>query len=120
MLRKYQAKAPGYGVDPLGYAFSPFGYAGGQVLAEAVRATGGLDQDKLAEYMHSHTFETVVGKIGFGKDGEWSEPRVVWTQFQGVADGSLEQFRELEHEAIVWPPDYRTGSFIYPYASAIK
>jgi branched-chain amino acid transport system substrate-binding protein len=120
MLRKYQAKATGYGVDPLGYAFSPFGYAGGQVLAEAVRATGGLDQDKLAEYMHSHTFETVVGKIGFGKDGEWSEPRVVWTQFQGVADGSLEQFRELEHEAIVWPPDYRTGSFIYPYASALK
>ena len=55
MLRKYQAKATGYGVDPLGYAFSPFGYAGGQVLAEAVRATGGLDQDKLAEYMHSHT-----------------------------------------------------------------
>jgi len=89
-------------------------------MLRELRATGGLDQDKLAEYMHSHTFETVVGKIGFGKDGEWSEPRVVWTQFQGVADGSLEQFRELEHEAIVWPPDYRTGSFIYPYASALK
>jgi branched-chain amino acid transport system substrate-binding protein len=120
MLRKYQAKAPTYGVDPLGYAYSPFGYAGGQVLGQAVRETGSLDQDKLAEYMHSHTFETVVGQIAFGKDGEWKEPRVVWTQFQGVTDANLEQFRDLQHEAIVWPPDYRTGSFIYPYADASK
>jgi branched-chain amino acid transport system substrate-binding protein len=120
MLRKYQAKAPGYGVDPLGYAYSPFGYAGGQVLAEAVQATGSLDQDKLADYMHSHTFDTVIGKITFGKDGEWSEPRVVWTQFQGVADSNLEQFRDLKHEAIVWPPDYRTAPLIYPFADALK
>jgi branched-chain amino acid transport system substrate-binding protein len=120
MLRKYQAKAPGYGVDPLGYAYSPFGYAGGQVLAEAVQATGSLDQDKLADYLHRHTFDTVVGKISFGKDGEWSEPRVVWTQFQGVTDNGLEQFRDLKHEAIVWPPDYRTAPLIYPFTDALK
>jgi branched-chain amino acid transport system substrate-binding protein len=120
MLRKYQAKAPGYGVDPLGYAYSPFGYAGGQVLAEAVQATGGLDQDTLADYLHSHTFDTVVGKIAFGKDGEWNEPRVVWTQFQGVTDNGLEQFRDLKHEVIVWPPDYRTAPLIYPFAEALK
>ena len=69
MLLKYQTKAPRYGVDPLGYAYSPFGYAGGQVLAEAVQATRSLDQDKLAEYMHGHIFDTVVGKIAFGNDG---------------------------------------------------
>jgi branched-chain amino acid transport system substrate-binding protein len=120
MLRKYQAKAPETGVDPLGYAYAPFGYAGGQVLAEAVQATGGLDQDKLAEYMHSHTFDTVVGKISFGKDGEWSEPRIVWSQYQDVTDNGLEQFRNLEHEAIVWPPSYRTAPLIYPFAAALK
>lgn len=120
MLHKYQAKASGYGVDPLGYAYAPFGYAAGQVLADAVRETGSLDQDKLADYMHNHTFETVVGKIAFGKDGEWREPRVVWTQFQGVTNSNIEQFRDLQHEAIIWPPDYRTGSFIYPYADALK
>jgi branched-chain amino acid transport system substrate-binding protein len=120
MLRKYQAKAPEYGVDPLGYSYSPFGYAGGQVLAEAVRATGSLDQDKLADYMHSHSFDTVVGKISFGRDGEWSEPRVVWTQFQGVVDNALEQFRDLRHEVIVWPPDSRTAPLIYPFAHALK
>jgi branched-chain amino acid transport system substrate-binding protein len=120
MLRKYQAKAPGFGVDPLGYAYAPFGYAAGQVLADAVTGTGSLDQNKLADYMHSQTFETVVGKIAFGKDGEWREPRVVWTQFQGVTDSNLEQFRDLAHEAIIWPPDYRTSSIIYPYADALK
>ncbi len=120
MLRKYQAKASDYGVDPLGYAYAPFGYAGGQVLAQAVQATGGLDQDKLADYMHSHSFDTVVGKIAFGKDGEWSEPRIVWTQFQGVTDNGLEQFRTLEHEAIVWPPAYRTAPLIYPFTAALK
>jgi branched-chain amino acid transport system substrate-binding protein len=120
MLRKYQTKAPGYGVDPLGYAYSPFGYAGGQVLAEAVQATGSLDQDKLAEYIHGHAFDTVVGKIAFGNDGEWSKARVVWTQFQGVTDNALEQFRDLKHEAIVWPPDYRTAPLIYPFADAFK
>jgi branched-chain amino acid transport system substrate-binding protein len=120
MLRKYQAKAPGYGVDPLGYAYAPFGYAGGQVLAEALQATGSLDQNKLADYMHSHTFNTVVGQIAFGKDGEWKEPRVVWTQFQGVTDNGLEQFRDLKHEVIIWPPDYRTAPLIYPFADALK
>jgi branched-chain amino acid transport system substrate-binding protein len=120
MLQKYHAKAPGYGVDPLGYAYSPFGYAGGQVLAEAVQATGSLDQNKLAEYMHGHTFDTVVGKIAFGNDGEWREARVVWTQFQGVTDNDLEQFRDLKHEVIVWPPDYRTGPLVYPFSDAFK
>ena len=42
--------------------------------AEAARATGSLDQDKLADYMHIHSFDTVVCKISLGKDGEWSEP----------------------------------------------
>ena len=120
MLRKYQAKAADYGIDPLGYTYSPFGYAAGQVLAQAVQSTGSLDQDKLADFLHSHSFDTVVGKIAFGKDGEWSEPRVVWTQFQGVTDNGLEQFRNLEHEAIVWPPDHRTAPLIYPFADALK
>jgi branched-chain amino acid transport system substrate-binding protein len=120
MLRKYRDKAAAAGVDPLGYAYPPFGYAGGEVLAEAVQATHSLDQEKLADYMHTHTFDTVVGKVAFGKDGEWTEPRVVWSQFQGVTDNSFEQFRDLKHEAIVWPPNYQTAPLIYPFADALK
>ena len=36
LLKRYQAKAPSLGIDPLGYAFVPFGYAAGQMLAQAV------------------------------------------------------------------------------------
>ena len=70
----------------LGPAFPPLGYAAGQVLAEAVEGTKSLDQKKLADYMHTHTFSTVVGDIAFGKDGEWAKPRVFFTQFQSLLE----------------------------------
>ena len=41
-------------------------------LAQAVEATKTFDNVKLAQYMHSHEFKTVVGPITFGKDGEWA------------------------------------------------
>jgi hypothetical protein len=44
----------------------------------------------------------------------------VWTQFQSVTDNGLEQFRDLKHETIVWPPAYRTGALIYPFTDALK
>ena len=64
-LKQYQPKAPAEGVDPLGYFLPPFAYAEMQVLGEAITATGGLDETKLAEYIHSHPFKTVVGEISF-------------------------------------------------------
>ena len=53
-LKKYQARAPAEGVDPLGYFLPPFAYAELQVLAQAIEATKTLDEGKLADYMHSH------------------------------------------------------------------
>src|SRR5260221_2633674 len=41
LFRRYQAKAPGQGVDPLGYGLGPFGYAAGQVPARAVEWSKG-------------------------------------------------------------------------------
>jgi branched-chain amino acid transport system substrate-binding protein len=79
-----KANATGQGVDPLGYGFAPFGYAAGQVLAKAVEETKSTDQDKLAAYIHGNTFQTVVGDVTFGKDGEWAKSRQLFTQFQNV------------------------------------
>jgi branched-chain amino acid transport system substrate-binding protein len=45
------------------------GYACGQVLHQAVEATGSLDQHKLREAVLSMTFETVMGPLRFGEDG---------------------------------------------------
>ena len=121
MLAKYQAKAPGLGIDPLGYGFTPFAYAAGQVLGQAVEATKSLDHAKLADYIHANKFSTVLGEISYGKDGEWSKSRQFFTQFQGVTGNDLGQFRDTaQHQVILWPAEYKTGSIIYPYEDARK
>ena len=117
-LKKYQAKAPAEGVDPLGYFLPPFAYAELQVLADAVTATKSLDEAKLAEYMHSHPFHTVVGDIAFGPDGEWTEARPIWVQYHDIKGSDIEQFREPKTVSILAPDQYKTGSLIYPYTKA--
>ncbi|HEY7242883.1 MAG TPA: amino acid ABC transporter substrate-binding protein [Xanthobacteraceae bacterium] len=120
MLAKYQSIARQEGIDPLGWAFAPLGYAAGQVLGQAVEGTKSLDQTAIANYMRSHTFSTVVGEIAFGKDGEWTKSRVVFTQFQHVSSNNVDQFKDTAHEVIVWPSEYASGKMIYPYAEAKK
>ena len=119
-LKKYQAKAPAAGVDPLGYYLPPFAYANLQVLGEAVTATKSLDQDKLADYTRSHTFKTIVGDIKYGPNGEWAVPRVLEVQFHGVTGNGLDQFKNDSRQTILWPQKYSTGTMIYPYTEAEK
>jgi branched-chain amino acid transport system substrate-binding protein len=118
VMKKYQAQAQSLGTDPLGYGFVPFGYGAGQVLAAAVEGTKSLDAEKIAAFLHDHTISTVIGDIAFGADGEWKEPRLVFTQFQGVTGNSIDQFRDTAKEVVVWPPQYKTGTMIYPYSAA--
>ena len=118
MLAKYRAKAAGQQVDPFGYGFAPFGYAAGQILAQAVTETKSLDHDKIAKYIHATKFKTVCGDLAFAKDGEWAEPRMVFTQFQDVAANDVAQFRDGAKQPILWPEQYKTGKMTYPYAEA--
>jgi branched-chain amino acid transport system substrate-binding protein len=120
VMKKYHAKAPSLGTDPLGHAYVPFSYAAGQILAKAVEETKSLDHEKLAAYLRANTFQTVAGEIAFGTDGEWVKSRQVVTQFQNVAPNDLDQFRGGSKQPILWPPDYKTGNLIYPYADARK
>jgi branched-chain amino acid transport system substrate-binding protein len=117
-LKQYQAKAASAGVDPLGYYLPPFAYAYMQVLQQAVEGTKSLDQDKLADYLRSHTFKTVVGDIKFGAGGEWVEARVMEVQFQNVKANDVDQFKDPKTEVILWPPSLKTGDVIYPYTDA--
>jgi branched-chain amino acid transport system substrate-binding protein len=120
VLKRYREQAAGQKIDPFGHAFVPFGYAAGQVLAQAVEGTGSLDHAKIADYIHAHTFHTVVGDISYDKAGEWSKARNVFTQFQNVTAGDLDQFGNGKVEPILWPPEFKTGTMIYPYADAKK
>lgn len=121
LLKRYQAIAKEKGgIDPLGYGFVPFGYAAGQVLAQAVEGTKSLDHQKLAQYMHTHSFSTVVGDVRFGADGEWAKPRYVFSQWQHLTGNDLGQLEDPKHDVVVWPNAYKTGTLIFPYTDALK
>jgi len=118
LMTKYQAKAAGAGVDPLGYYMAPWGYAYVQVLGQAVEAVKSLDDEKLAEHIRKTTFKTVVGDVKFGAKGEWAEPRVLQVQFQNIKGNDVGQFKDISTQVIVTPSQYKAGNAIYPYEKA--
>ena len=115
VMAKYQARATELKIDPVGYDFIPFGYAAGQVLGQAVEGTQSVDDGKLAQYMHGHSFSTVAGEISFDDHGEWQKPRQFTTQFQNISGGDVDQFRDTKHQVVLWPAEYKTGEMVYPY-----
>ena len=114
-LTKYQGRAVKEGVDPLGFYLPPYAYAMMQVLEQAIKATGGLDQAKLADYMHTYEFDTYVGKIRFAKNGEWSVPRMLTVQYHGISGNDLEQWMKPGHVTVLAPASYKTGAVMAPY-----
>jgi branched-chain amino acid transport system substrate-binding protein len=118
LLKRYQARSPAAGVDLLGFYLPPFAYSDMQVLQQAIEGTKGLDQQKLADYMRSHTFHTVAGDITFGPNGEWTDARVLEVQFQAVKGNNVDQFKDPKVEVVLYPPSLKNGSVIYPYADA--
>jgi branched-chain amino acid transport system substrate-binding protein len=118
LIKKYQAKAPAEGVDPLGYYMAPWGYAQFQVLQQAIEATKSLDDKKLADYIHANTFKTVLGDIKFAASGEWAQSRVLQVQFHGIKGNDLDQFRAMGTQTVLTPSAYASGKVIYPYEAA--
>jgi branched-chain amino acid transport system substrate-binding protein len=114
-LQEYQAKAPAAGVDPLGYFLPPFAYARMQVLEQAIKQTGTLDDAKLADYIRTHSFKTVVADVAFGQDGEWAESRMLWTQFHNIKSNDLAQFKDAATEALLLPKALKSGELVTPF-----
>jgi branched-chain amino acid transport system substrate-binding protein len=117
-LKKYQDRATKAGVDPLGYYMAPFSYAYMDVLGQAIVATKGTDDAKLADYIRKTTFKTIVGDVTFGKGGEWAKSRVFQAQFRGIKGNGVDQFKNPETEVIITPAEYKSGDVIYPYEKA--
>jgi branched-chain amino acid transport system substrate-binding protein len=117
-MTKYQARAVAEGVDPQGFYMAPQAYAQMQVLQQAVEATKGLDDGKLADYIRTSTFKTVLGDVKFGAKGEWAESRVLQVQFQNVKGNGVEQFKDMSTQIVVTPTEYESGKLVYPYEKA--
>ena len=117
-LQRYAKKAAEAKVDPLGFYLPPFNYAIGQILEQATAATRSLDQKLLAKHLHGHEFNTIVGPISWGPDGERARPAVPMIQFRNVADKNVEQFRQIGKQVILHPPQFKSGDPVVPYEKA--
>jgi branched-chain amino acid transport system substrate-binding protein len=115
-LARYQAKAASIGADLLGYFIPPFAYANGQVAEQAVTAVGSLDQRKLGDYIKSHAFDTIVGKVEYAPNGEWKNPRVLWVQYQNIKGNGLDQFKRAGTQTIIYPSELASGKLQFPYS----
>ena len=119
-LKEYQSKAATAGVDPLGWYLAPFAYTYLQVLGDAIEGAKTIDQDKVADWIRTHEFKTIVGDVSFGKDGEWSKSREIEVQWQGIKGTGLDPFKDAKTEVILDPPEYKNGTVIEPFQEAQK
>jgi branched-chain amino acid transport system substrate-binding protein len=87
-----------------------------QVLEQAIKATGSLNDDKLAEYIHKNAFDTIVGQIRFNELGEWATARMLVVQFQNVQGSGLDQYLTGQRQVILYPPEYKDGELAAPFA----
>jgi len=114
-LSAYRSRAADAGVDLLGHYMAPLAYAQMQVVAEAVEATGGHDDAALSAFTREMAFNTVMGEVKFGNNGEWTHPRVLQVQFQGIEGHEADQFTDGSRQVVVAPSAMMSGQLIFPY-----
>lgn len=74
----------------------------------------------MAEHIRATTFDTIVGKVKFGANGEWAKSRMLTVQFQGVEGNDLEQFKKAGRRVVLYPDEWKSGSLVYPYPRALR
>jgi branched-chain amino acid transport system substrate-binding protein len=120
-FKKYQARAPGLGIDLLGYYLGGWGYAYLQVLGAGIAGAKSVKDDDVAAYLRSHEFDTIMAPdIRFGKNGEWTKGRGLQVQYHDITEAAnLETWRGMSYQTVLTPADEKTGDVIYPYAKAL-
>jgi branched-chain amino acid transport system substrate-binding protein len=118
-FQKYQERAKAEGVDPLGSSLGGWSYAYFQVLGEAVEGAKSVNDDKVADYLRSHEFHTIMADVRFGSNGEWTKSRMMQVQYHNITDAAgLETWRGMSYQTVLTPADQKTGDVIYPYEKA--
>jgi branched-chain amino acid transport system substrate-binding protein len=119
-LKKYQAQAEKQGVDPLGHYLPPWAYAMMQVLGQAIAGAKSTEQKAVGEYLRAHAFDTIVGQVKFGANGEWEKARMLLVQYQHIQGTDLGQFAGPGKRVVLLPEEWKSGALIYPYTEALK
>ena len=118
-FKTYQERAKTEGVDPLGYYLGGWGYAYLQVLGQAVKGANSINDDKIADYLRSHEFKTIMADVRFGKNGEWTKSEMLAVQYHGITDAAnLDTWRGMSYQTVLTPADQKTGDGVYPYEKA--
>lgn len=81
VMEKYLSRTHSIEADILGYFIVPEAYAQLQVIEQAIIATGGIVDEKLAGHTCEAVFRTVLGDLRFDKNGECSVPQMLQVQF---------------------------------------
>ena len=68
------------GFEPEGYTLTT--YAAVQIWAKAVTEAGTTDSLKVAETLHKHDWDTVVGKLAYDEKGDLTKSNYVWYLFK--------------------------------------
>jgi branched-chain amino acid transport system substrate-binding protein len=112
LIKRYQnkVKTEGLKTDALGYYLVPWAYAYLDILGQAVNAVGKIDHDAIAKYIHKTEFTSVVGKVAFGDNGEWTSSRTIVVQYQNIKNNDLDQFAQPGVRKIMYPEDIKTGT----------
>ncbi|WP_159350701.1 amino acid ABC transporter substrate-binding protein [Roseomonas harenae] len=117
LIERYQPLAAKENADALGHYVPPLAYSQMQVLEQAVKRVGKIDQAALAADMHANQFDTVIGPLRFDALGEWTEERNLYTQYQGVQGNGIDQFRKAGTQVILYPARYKSGDLRKPYTA---
>lgn len=117
-LERYTAIAVPEKLDALGYYIPPFYYVAGEMIAAAAAGAGTTDNAAMAKWLHANPVKTLVGTATFNDLGDWTERRVLMTQFQGVKGNDIEQFRQPGRQVILDPPALKSGDLISPFLKA--
>ena len=101
-VSNYQEKFGGIPPEDAADAF-----AAAQVLQAAVEAVGEIDQDKIKDWLHENTVETILGELSWNEAGE-PEAEFLLAQWQSGKPDIVLPEEVATSEQIVYPkPDWK-------------
>jgi branched-chain amino acid transport system substrate-binding protein len=115
-FKKYQARAPGLGIDPLGYYLGGWGYAYISMLGDAVAGAKSIEDAKIAAWLKKADIKTIMGDWKYGPTGEWTKSGMMQVQYHDIKAG--EDWKGMGYQTVLTPPSLATGKVVYPYAKA--